>query len=306
VNVKLFTYNTAMLPDPWGFRKSERAQGLLKVLAQCEYDILCLQEVFDETIRQTLKDGLVGKFPYIVEKADDNDFLNEDSGLFFASRFPVRGVTFREFSAKSYSSSDVFADKGIFGACLAITDGQVLFVFNTHLQSGITHSQARDLQITEISDFVRQVLTGPHGQAHLAQKRGVLLAGDFNVIGDIGEEYAEMLKRLGNPRDLYRELNPVPAGYTWNSEENSLIKENDTTDKDMERLDYIFAYNHVPVTNEKAGNNPGDNVVPPEEHLPPLQCLSCRIIKPKSMNSPGLPDQYDLSDHYALEAEFTV
>ncbi len=288
-----------MLPFLAGKAKKERASAFIdEIRHNRQYDIICLQEVFDEGIRRKLTDGLKPDYPYIVEKASDFDIFNEDSGLFFASKLPILRHTFREFHAKQWGTFDADVDKGVFIACLQLGNEEtphLLHVYNTHLQSTVSYHQVRQKQLSQLRSFIERALkTEKNNNPSL--KFSVLLLGDLNVVGDTDGEYKRMMSLLGYPIDLYRKLNAYDEGFTWNSKENVLLQYNNRNDHDLERLDYIFTFNCMPDEDDHCR----------AEYLYPLRCRSCDLFKPKASNIADITGECDLSDHYGVEAFFSL
>jgi endonuclease/exonuclease/phosphatase family metal-dependent hydrolase len=135
-SMRILTYNTQLrsklmeigLPPsiPPVYTAPKRAEFIAKAITDSaeEIDVVCLNEIFDETARDILSTELAGAFPYQVAKADtfhtrivspglSDDVLEkvweltfgpvadvaglamlkaEDSGLFLASRFPFATV----------------------------------------------------------------------------------------------------------------------------------------------------------------------------------------------------------------------
>jgi len=288
-----------MLPHLAGKAKRERASAFVeKIKNRYRFDIICLQEVFDETVRHRLCEGLKDIYPGIVDKASDNEIFNEDSGLFFASKFPVLRHTYREFYASQPWTFDAVVDKGLFVACLKLGSGKeerILHVYNTHLQSTLTYSRTREKQLTQLRFFIERALK-TEKKNNPAKKISALLVGDFNVVGDKSGEYKRMMSLLGSPIDLFRKFNPDSDGFTWNSKDNLFLKNRDENDHDIERLDYIFTFNSIPLADD-------NRMV---EKIDPVNCLSCNLFKPKVSGLPDLPNDCDISDHYGVEAVLEV
>lgn len=299
MEIRLLTYNLAMLPFFSGTAKKERTKAFIKeILDYRHYDILCLQEIFDEKIRDQMKHGLQDKYPYIVEKSSDHEILNINSGIFFASKFPILRHTFREFYAKSIGTWDAMVDKGIFVACLELGAGDnphILHVYNVHLQSTESEYRTREKQLSQMRKFIETALK-TEKENNKKSKLSAVLSGDFNVVGDKRDEYKRMMSLLGYPVDLYRKLNPGTEGYTWNSTENLFLKHNDPHDRDMQRLDFIFTFNNIPYADDNRETN----------QLNGIECKSCNLFMPKKSGLPDLSDDCDLSDHYGVEAVMEI
>jgi len=196
------------------------------------FDLLCLQEVFDEDARAALVRALRPTHPHQVEKVHDGDWLNEDSGLVIASRWPLSPPTFEEWNASR--GWDRWADKGVVRVRVRVGRRR-LTVFNLHMQSDTRRvgeaAYVRRAQVRQLTHFVGR----PRGPS--------LIVGDFNVPGDT-PEYFEMLRALpGAARDLFREANPHEAGLTWDGTGNPFIPRRD---KDRLRIDYVLALTATP------------------------------------------------------------
>lgn len=299
MEIRLLTYNLAMLPFFTGIAKEERAKAFInEILGHRHYDILCLQEIFDEKIREQLKNDLKDKYPYMVEKSSDHEILNINSGMFFASKFPILRHTYREFYAKSSGTWDAVVDKGLFIACLELGAGdnrQILHIYNAHLQSTESEYKTREKQLSQVRTFIEKALI-TEKENNKKSKVSAVLLGDFNVVGDKRDEYKRMMSLLGYPTDLYRKLNTDAEGYTWNSKENLFLIHHDEDDRDMQRLDYIFTFNSIPYADDNRET----------EEINGIECRSCDLFIPKKSGIPDLPDECDLSDHYGVEAVIEI
>ena len=140
---------------------------------------------------------------------------------------------------------DSLASKGVVSARLTIPDQNVaMYIFLTHLQApkavfGKNEEAAQVIkcQLDELCHFVSTQ------RAH----RPALLMGDFNTNANDKGLYKDLLKRLGNPKDLW-EGRSVPKGYTFPSENfysvtgivSKLIKF--LSRNGRRRIDYFFSY----------------------------------------------------------------
>lgn len=219
-----------MLPGPG---KTRRGRSIARQLLEARpaYDIVLLQELFDEDIRRIFSKALRAAFPHRIEKVCDGDLLHEDSGLFLASRLEILERRFEEFrSSASLVTSDFWVDKGVLGARLKL-GSRSLLVLDSHLQSDDRHAgkhrRIRSLQIRQLRRFVDRM-----------RKPGepAILGADLNVVGET-PEYRAMLAMLG-ARDLFREARPADPGFTWDSSGNRFISRRD---RHHQRLDYLLA-----------------------------------------------------------------
>ncbi|KYQ92662.1 endonuclease/exonuclease/phosphatase domain-containing protein [Tieghemostelium lacteum] len=163
-----------------------------------KYDIIAFQEVFLDT---SLKDRFIKElrtfYPYIIDRASNGS--GSDSGLFFASRFPILWNEFRQFN--NGIGSDVKYAKGVLGLKLDIStvrENTCLYVFNANLQSNPDQSVAwkmvngddkqkkaetvRTLQLQTIRDFISTELSTTKSSTF--NNSSVILCGDMNIIAE--------------------------------------------------------------------------------------------------------------------------
>ncbi len=310
--LRVLTYNVKMLPDIGrigaGWEKvvpdSKRAKRIVNALSKNPWDILCLQEVFDEDRRADFVD-LLGKnglgYSAFVSKSHDGDPFHEDSGLFLASRFPIAFSHFQEFTHAA--GSDQLSDKGVLAAVIKTKPvlGVDLALFMTHMQSGEAHAGVRASQILQFSRFARKTLNRLKEPKNYA----VLYGGDFNVIGEaidtdgtvIGptSEYSLLKGALCGARDLYREQHGGAAqkhGATWDPPANPImtgVPNGEKENSGLERLDYLFSLNALP-----PGKSRGS--------WTRFATLNANVTIER------FPDEElkYLSDHYALSAELEL
>lgn len=307
--LRVLSYNVKLLPPhvklgvaprglPIGFWErgqhatpdEARAKAIGAAILAGGWDVVCLQEVFEESTRGILRKAFARAGYEVVDKAHDGDLLNEDSGLFVASKLKVVWHRFEEFCAKE--GSDALADKGVLGLCLKTPRSwkakpHQLFLFATHLQA--SGDQTRRAQLRQLQRFIR-------GMLHpVPKKRSVsaILVGDMNVRAEeictgcqgltTTGEYRAMMSILDHPRDLFREVNGNAHGATWDGERNPrMIRGNDRRSM---RIDYAFAYDFVPEDD-------------PHADLARLKKLHCKAAQVE----PFQVGKLALSDHYGVAA----
>ena len=282
------------LPVGWwemgseGITDLERAKQIGKLLAKGDWDVIVLQEVFDEAARAVIRKALEKK-GYATHGPFGNDLFNDDSGLFVAAKLEVTATAFHEFGAKT--GADALVDKGVCGALLRTSDPwgtkvHSLLVFGTHLQAGEEHQNVRERQLGELRRFLSKSL----GASKDPSRVGAVVLGDFNVVAEspsVGDGhlvptsgYRAMLERLERPRDLFRLRHVAAPGYTFDGNLNTMTRR---SEGERERIDYVFGLDFVP--------SRFDETQPSE--LAPLECLEATVESFKD----GLSD---LSDHYAV------
>ncbi len=265
--LRILTFNVKLLPsyaklviEPWlcpqgwweedgGWSDAVRARHIRQALLNRNADVVVLQELFQERERERLR-ALLHAAGYAYTTGPlGTDWLNEDSGLFVASRLPVRAFRFEAYDAKA--GEDGLSDKGI--ACVDIDCTDVwpgvdsLRVFGTHLQSGYADHAVRGKQLAQLARFIAREL-GPATR----ERTVALTLGDFNIVGEDrapdgrlvpGWEYTQLRQTLIGARDLGGTHVPGEAGFTWDGTANRWMTQ--PRDVSRKRLDYIFTLDHV-------------------------------------------------------------
>ena len=273
----------------------KRARKIVKAVNETGYDIICLQEVFDEDARAVFVKGFKKTHPHQVRKCHGGGIFRENSGLFVASRYPIKSNGedwyFEEF--EDSAGADVLSEKGILAVHLDLEKYQTglsLVVFNVHLQSDSEwtgeNEDVRNGQLKQIRKFLGKSLSRVNKSA--LGKMGALLAGDMNIEGD-KLEWTRLFRILEYPRDLFRMKNKNDRGYTWDYETNTNPDMIPHSDKDQLRLDYIFALDFVPV---EWSDEPFS--------LRKVECTSAQV----QLFETGKKTR--LSDHYAVEASIRI
>eukprot|EP00906_Rhabdomonas_costata_P002862 RCo004456 len=126
----LVSYNSFFLPavarlllSGWRGVQDDlrRSKSLASHLVQSKFDLICLEEVFRMAPRQELERQLRLGGYYVVPELNPDGWVRANSGLFFASRWPIVTHHFEVFADKSYLTSDAFALKGVGFALVNIT-----------------------------------------------------------------------------------------------------------------------------------------------------------------------------------------
>lgn len=190
VTLKVLTWNIQMLPtvlDALDKRldkmQAERAPWIIEFLNQCDYDIVCLQEVLDPAIQKQLEEGLKAAYPYEVPPqyaADGRAFSN---GVLFMSRVPIKYVAHVVFD--DLTRIEIFTSKG---CCLieGEKDGYAFQLGGTHFPTG--KQVTKDKAVVSIAEELLQ----PNRRDGIP----LILAGDFNTSKG-SPEYDELLKLTG-------------------------------------------------------------------------------------------------------------
>ena len=231
--INLLTWNIKMLPGPLGNGSDDelRARKICDAILDVDPDIVCLQEVFDEGIRSIVNEHLSDAYGNIIEKSDVRLSLAQDSGLFFASKYPITSHMFRPYF--NGVMSDALANKGALAVSIDTQDGPIA-VITSHLQADYgdigEYEDVRRYQISQIA------------KVSASFSEPTLIVGDLNISAEENEdpeiptpEYLRFL-RLLDARDLFREECHGCTGTTFDPD-NPMVKDNE----EAQRLDYILA-----------------------------------------------------------------
>ncbi|XP_049938855.1 uncharacterized protein LOC126413006 [Schistocerca serialis cubense] len=189
--LKIFTMNC------WGIplvskNRHERITALADHLATCDYDFVCLQELWSEYDYHFIKGKTVDSLPY-------SHYFHSGvlgSGLCVLSRFPIEDVFFHQWPMNGYmhklQHGDWFGGKGI-GVCRIQLEDVYVNVYTAHLHAEYNPSNDeylahRVLQALDAAQFVRLTAAGSDV---------AILGGDLNALpGDLAQRiiclYAEL------------------------------------------------------------------------------------------------------------------
>jgi len=253
-SVSVITYNVQFLPGVAAVANKRkqpeyRAQQIAKEVSQ--FDIIALQEVFHDTHRRQIIDGVQAAWSdngnvFVSPKPEDRF----SGGCMIMSRLPIvetNAMIFQNFSSPDDYGvrADGFAAKGVIHARLARSKDDptsLIDVYVTHLEARADH--LRPLQYKEMAAFVKET-AHPDAPA--------LFLGDFNTRGmaehraDSESQYTQLMRALNSgksgTRDLWPELMGEALGGTSEQESSDIGK----------RIDYIF---HTP-------GRPGQSMIRP-------------------------------------------
>ena len=249
--INLITYN---IQDVFGKGK-EKLDALTNYFNREDYDFVLLQELFNEGTREYVLSKIdTTKYKYIIPRIDYDsfpEFIFNDAGLFYMSRFPTidlsqiefengienKGNVIHKLLKKEISfSTDFLANKSIAGSLFQINDSTKLFLCSTHVQA-IGSKHQKGYQLRQIRKFIEQAVHKflSSNIVGSSENLAVILAGDFNSDA-YNEEKLEMFQTyLGNPRDIHSEFNIDKEEYTFKLR---------FLNRQL-RFDYILAYDEL-------------------------------------------------------------
>ena len=219
--IKLLTWNVW-----WKFENYKERENLIisEINNSCP-DILCLQEVWEETDESQAKiiaDQL--GYNYIFEKSFEFDGVAFGNAII--TKFPINShhtVMFKTEAEK---------DEKRFLLHLSLKyKSEMINVICTHLNYKYEHQQVREDQVNQIIEYISKLEQS---------KFPIILCGDFNA--DPESDEIRKITGLTKPvndivlRDVWKLTNRNDPGYTWSNS-------NDWAKKTLEynrRIDYIF------------------------------------------------------------------
>jgi endonuclease/exonuclease/phosphatase family metal-dependent hydrolase len=220
--LKVLTLNTWMIPVQRKMARA-RAEAIGRELHQ--YDLAFLQEVFTTGVRNTITNNIVDddlKRRYFRNLG----YLN--SGLVTFSRFEITKSSFMRFA--DCGGIQCVSAKGVLYLQIKLPSGDLVDLFNTHLQAYEKDAHIRARQLKKAMDFINR---------HNDGTNPAIFAGDFNVIAEI-QEYHGMMGLLGQFKDVWAEINPKDPGYTWDPSINYWAEYDYDESELLQRIDYIF------------------------------------------------------------------
>jgi endonuclease/exonuclease/phosphatase family metal-dependent hydrolase len=218
IPLRVWTQNTILRPNiPFvpntGADNAERTQMILDRINAQTFDLIALQEVFDDDQRHQLATGISHEHYNLVwgptqESHTLGITTTEESGLGLVvkARSPSPWDVRQLYLEQGHSSQvfatdcegdDCYAHKGFSVTRVYIGPLDYLYVVNTHLQAAYDaddqYSATRQSQLTEIMDY----FSDPYYATH-----PVLLLGDLNIVaGETGytERFGGVLSGWEDP-----------------------------------------------------------------------------------------------------------
>ena len=214
--MKILTLNAWTMPVV-GQKISERAKIIGHNLDG--YDLVGMQEVWLPWHRDIIQKYAPENFKIVFKPVFK---VGLGSGLLNFSSFKVIKKDFVKF--QSCLGIDCMAAKGILFTRIELASGKVIDIFNTHLQAGGKHSEARKGQLSQIASFIKSYDQG----------NPTILMGDFNIKAK-SPEYEILQKTMLGFKDLWDTFHPDLDGHTADGVRNPWINSNNQS-----RIDYIF------------------------------------------------------------------
>ena len=180
-NIEVLSWNVCFLPlatanwekevKPW----TERLDQVAETILEADADLVTLQEVYDSQAAQELTSRLKEKYSHIYYNIGPKT-LGTGSGLFVASKFPLKNTRFTQHKNKKNDIDSFFVNKGFFDFEIYAGENKIAHVFVTHLQ----HSKD-DLNPLKIDQDIREQQLNDIFAEMKKEDVPVLLVGDFNM-----------------------------------------------------------------------------------------------------------------------------
>ncbi len=202
--ITLVTYNIWGLPSWMTGAPGGRYPKIARELEKLNPDFILLQEAWTAKARKAVP---VNGHWSIARAAGQHTFFQQ-SGLVTLSRFPIVGGEFYPFSHAAFP--DRFVHKGILKVTVQLPDGELLNIWNVHLQDG----GALELRRSQVRELISHVAAAHDGQA------ADLVGGDFNctpgscLFDDLEQSFGSALHPCGGgaPFVTWDGLSPKPGG----------------------------------------------------------------------------------------------
>lgn len=199
--------------------QNKRANGVVDVLQQSDYDIVCFQEAFNKKAKRIIETGLKEKFPYQVNTFKKGFTMKATSGLWIISKHPIDKIAEIVYEAKK--GLDGQSKKG--AILLEMKTPKRIQIVNTHLQSG-SDGGRHEVRKSQCEQIRNELI-----QKHINPEIPLVLLGDWNVYE--GSSFSK--KSILELYDITDSSNEM-IDYTWPSESFS------GEDKPKLNLDFIF------------------------------------------------------------------
>ena len=150
------------------YTKISKVNNIIDYIKNFDADVICLQEVFEDTTRNTILERCKCVYPYHLKSKTRKKFvLGENSGLLVLSKLPIK--FHKEVLLKGLCLPDSLSNKSI----LYFSIGKLNFS-TTHLQSmyeSVSESQINDIII--YSPFNKFILTGDLNNTYVTNILGI-------------------------------------------------------------------------------------------------------------------------------------
>eukprot|EP01091_Cochliopodium_minus_P010801 TRINITY_DN2949_c0_g1_i10.p1 TRINITY_DN2949_c0_g1~~TRINITY_DN2949_c0_g1_i10.p1 ORF type:complete len:361 (-),score=96.69 TRINITY_DN2949_c0_g1_i10:885-1967(-) len=241
--LKFLSLNCLLLPPKIASIKDPltRSRCLAEIINEEEnsedggYDVICLQEVFYTECKNIITNTIKKNFPHIIQKAGyDKFYLGVDSGLYFASKFPIVEHSFEKYP--ELIGADYFSCKGAQTCVLDLSEltkkPYKIIVSQSHLQSNpegdilwkmfyaktneIKKKRTIDIRLNQ-SKILRENTEKMYEKYSKESFCSAMICGDFNVIAEMPKYCVEIEKEVGSV------IEEVESLIVEKTDQNSLL-----------------------------------------------------------------------------------
>ncbi|MFF0200440.1 sphingomyelin phosphodiesterase [Streptomyces sp. NPDC005017] len=234
----VFLFSKSLYPN-WG--QDHRAAEIAKAPFVRGNDVVVLQEAFDNSSSDALKNATAGEYPYqtpVVGRSKSgwdatggsySATTPEDGGVTILSKWPI--VRKEQYVFKDACGADWWSNKG-FAYVVLNVNGTKVHVLGTHAQSTDPGCDAGEAAAVRSRQF--KAVDAFLDAKNIPANEQVMVAGDFNVDSRT-PEYASMLADGGLAGADARTGHP----YSFDTRDNSIARDRYPTDP-REDLDYVL------------------------------------------------------------------
>lgn len=199
--LNVLSYNIYMLTPPIALTDQGTRANYIHQHVH-DYDVLIINEAFDNDARAVLTANLVAEYPYYTDVVDESGSL-EDGGVILYSRWPIEYS--EDIVYTDCDGDDCLAAKGAMYARINKL-GKTYHVFGTHTQAwpDAQNVATRQAQMAQLKSFV--------DSKNIPANEAVILGGDFNVekVANFMGEYDAMFTILDTSEPDY-----LGHGFTY-------------------------------------------------------------------------------------------
>jgi sphingomyelin phosphodiesterase len=232
--LKVLTWNVQMVPRIGSMFSSslrkmqeERTEWIIEHIEKSDYDIILLQECFDNKFIDAAQERLERKYPHSI-LPNRPHWYKLSNGLMILSKYRLEKIENIVF--KKLSQSDIFTAKGAVLVKVSL-DTQSLFIVNTHLQADYDEKKYQEIRKEQLASIQKELI-----EKHLnGEDSKLLVAGDLNIEEDLESlEYKSLAKEFRLKDWVYDFFKKPSTSFDqknfWNREY-----------KQSYRLDYFLA-----------------------------------------------------------------
>lgn len=212
-SLSILTFNTWFQEHYWELRH----QALLRIIQDCDADVIVLQEVNEQLLQQIHDNDFVRRqYQYVRAPFKKNSIPTH--GLLLLSKLPLHEATLYPLPSNM-------------GRSLLLVKTRInhedFLIATVHLES-MNHSETRAKQLTAVFDLLNV-------DCH------VILAGDFNFCSSVREENNRLDSKY---LDVWSALKSSQSGYTQDTDVNKMLHIAKQTKKQV-RIDRVLLRSHA-------------------------------------------------------------